>query len=279
MRDLIPSLQKYFTLRGALLSYQRLPWALEEAQAAQLQAAVAKEIALTQRALDTAGEAHQQPSAAIIGESLESFIGQLQQYGSPTALLQQAGLDSEQLREAITQEVIVAEVLEQVMMEATPSEEELRAIFEQNRERFVAPERREVFQILMTVNDRYPENQREVARQRMDELARKARAAPGTFGDLALSHSECPSAVDAGRLGLVPAGHLYPDLDRELFALESGAISNVVESPLGFHLLRCGVIEPLRQLDWHEVRESLTRRLTELRRKRTLQQWLAGTAR
>jgi len=59
------------------------------------------------------------------------------------------------------------------------------------------------------------------------------------FADLALKHSECPTALQGGVLGIVPRGKLYPELDAVLFSLKVGAVSDIVESEIGFHLLLC----------------------------------------
>lgn len=275
MHGLTPLLRNYFTLRGALLGHHSLPWALEEGALAQLQQAVANELALAERALVTSGESGPSGSDGVVQEGVESFLAQLQCHGSASAILARAGLDGAQLRRAVAAELRVAAVLEQVVADAEPDEAALRALYEQNRERFVAPERREVFHILITVNDDYPDNRREPARKRIMALARQL-AQGGDFGELALRHSECPSAVEAGRLGVVVAGQLYPELDEKLFVLQQGEISTVVESPLGFHLLRCGTIEAARSLAWDEVKPSLSRRIAERARRRRLQEWLQG---
>ena len=271
-------LRNYFTLRGALLKYQQLPWQLSETEQAGLASAVKREERLVQRALSSPVAEQVRVDEATVQEAVESFISRMAHHGEASLLMKQAGLQPEALKRAIDAEMRAAAVLEQLTAAAAPSELEVYHWYEANPDRFVVRERREVFQILITVNELYRENHRETARQRIHELARKANAAPDSFGALAQQHSECPSAVEAGRLGVAPPGHLYPELDRELFELESGAISNVVESPLGFHLLRCGVIEPSRRLGWDEVRDSLTRKLTEQNRKLFLQQWLSGTA-
>ncbi|HEY0635077.1 MAG TPA: peptidyl-prolyl cis-trans isomerase [Gammaproteobacteria bacterium] len=273
MHELITLLENYFTLRGALLSYQQLPWGLEQQQAAQLRQAVAKELTLARRALATESDAPHEHEAAV-QEGVESLHQQLQHHGSTTASLARAGLDGGRLGKAIATELHVAAVLEQVVAEARPDEAQLRALYEQNRARFVTPERREAFQILITLNDDYADNRRDRALARITQLARQLAGEGANFGEMALRHSECPSAVEAGRLGMVIRGQLYPDLDERLFAMSQGEISGVVESPLGYHLLRCGDIEPPRALSWDEVKPSLSQRITERMRRRRLQEWL-----
>lgn len=268
------ALHNYFMLRGALVRHQQLPWQLSEEEQAALKLSVSREEQLVVRALASPAANDVRVDDVALQRAFENFVSDLASQGDVAQLLSKAGLARGSLTAALGSEIRAAAVLERLVAAAAPAEQEVYHWYATHPEKFLIPERREVFQILITVNELYAENQREVARKHIDEVASKAHAAPDAFGELALSHSECPSAVEAGRLGVVPAGHLYAELDRELFSLESGAISRVTESPLGFHLLRCGVIEPSRQLAWDEVRESLTRRLTEMNRKRILQQWL-----
>ncbi|HEY0722086.1 MAG TPA: nitrogen fixation protein NifM [Gammaproteobacteria bacterium] len=268
------ALCNYFRLRGALLRYQQLPWQLNAAQQADLARAVSREEQLVRRALAAPEANDADVEQTLLDQTVASLLATLAPRGDLEQLLGKAGLQVRTLATAVDAELRAATVLERLMSAALPSPQEVQRWFEAHPAQFVVPERREAFQILITVNESYPENRREVARQRIKEVARQVQRAPESFGALALGHSECPSAVEAGRLGVMVPGHLYPELDRALFSLQSGAVSEVVESPLGFHLLRCGVIEPSRRLAWEEVQEPLTQRIAEKNRKRLLQQWL-----
>lgn len=50
--------------------------------------------------------------------------------------------------------------------------------------------------------------------------------------------------MEGGLLGNVTPGKLYPELEPVAFALTAGQISPVVESEIGFHILRCDEIHP-----------------------------------
>jgi peptidyl-prolyl cis-trans isomerase C len=271
------SLHNYFILRGSLLTHERLPWELNEEERQQLEVAVAREERLVTRALASSAANDLAATVSADASSAEAdLIAALQQKGEPQQLLAQAGLDRVALHQAMIDELVAAAVLDQVMAAADPSEPEVLQWFEKNRERFVAPERREAFHILVTINDEYAENSRDQARERIASVAAQLEKQPERFAELAQSYSECPTAVEAGRLGVLPRGQLYQELEEALFAMAEGGISGVLESPLGFHLLRCGAIEAARELQWEEVKDSLMQRLAERQRKRHLQAWLTG---
>jgi peptidyl-prolyl cis-trans isomerase SurA len=57
------------------------------------------------------------------------------------------------------------------------------------------------------------------------------------FGEMAKRHSEHPSAKSGGDLPWVKRGSLVKEYEETAFALEPGQISNVIESPLGLHIV------------------------------------------
>lgn len=79
---------------------------------------------------------------------------------------------------------------------------------------------------------------REEAAARARE-AREALSVPGAkFADVAAKYSDAPSRARGGIVGRVSRGLLPPALDAAAFALEAGRISDPVEMPAGFTILR-----------------------------------------
>lgn len=68
--------------------------------------------------------------------------------------------------------------------------------------------------------------------------ALKANIEDGTpFEQVAGEHSDCPSARQGGDLGNFGRGAMVPEFDQAAFELEVGAISDVVETVFGYHLI------------------------------------------
>jgi len=57
------------------------------------------------------------------------------------------------------------------------------------------------------------------------------------FGDLAREHSDCPSSGQGGDLGPFGRGAMVPTFDQAAFELEVNAVSDVVETDFGYHLI------------------------------------------
>ncbi|WP_338081251.1 nitrogen fixation protein NifM [Allochromatium vinosum] len=196
--------------------------------------------------------------------------------GAFLADLARNGLDETGLRQALRRELIFDAVMTRVGARAEAvSEEEVRRFHAEHPERFQIPERRAARHILITINADYAENGREAARARIEALAADAQARPDAFGQLARRHSECPTALEDGRLGTLPRGRLYPELDAALFALDAGQVSGVLESEIGFHLLWCEHIEPARTIDFEQARPHIRERLQSQRRHDCQKAWIA----
>ena len=74
------------------------------------------------------------------------------------------------------------------------------------------------------------------AKQKIADL--KAEIDGGTeFGEAAKQHSDCPSSAQGGDLGSFGRGMMVPEFEEAAFALDVGAITDVVETDFGYHLI------------------------------------------
>ena len=57
------------------------------------------------------------------------------------------------------------------------------------------------------------------------------------FEELAREFSDCPSAGQGGDLGTFGRGAMVPAFDQAAFDLDTNAVSDVVETEFGYHLI------------------------------------------
>ncbi len=57
------------------------------------------------------------------------------------------------------------------------------------------------------------------------------------FADVARDKSDCPSGSRGGDLGPFGRGMMVPEFEKAAFELEPGALSDVVETDFGYHLI------------------------------------------
>jgi peptidyl-prolyl cis-trans isomerase C len=221
-----------------------------------------------------------QAASTLISEAeLESNVNAIRErYPSQEEFmtdLARNGLNLDLLKASLRRILHADNILVAVGQDVEPvTDSEIRAFYAKYQDRFNTPETRSARQILITINNDYAENTREQARKRIEAIAEELATNPNQFATLAQKHSECPTAAEQGRLGKVPAGKLYPELDKVLFELEEGSISQVLESELGFHILWCEQIHPAEKLTLEQVRDKIKHSLTQQRSKQLQAQWI-----
>lgn len=78
---------------------------------------------------------------------------------------------------------------------------------------------------------------KEEALELMKSLQDSVSAGSLAFSEAAMNHSDCPSSNDGGDLGHFPRNMMDPAFEEAAFSLEPGDISDIVETPFGYHLI------------------------------------------
>ncbi|VVM72966.1 Chaperone SurA [Pseudomonas fluorescens] len=78
---------------------------------------------------------------------------------------------------------------------------------------------------------------RELAREQAQILLQRLEEFPGSFAELAVKYSACPSKAQGGSLGQISKGQTVPELERQLFTLAPGLASKPLESRYGWHVV------------------------------------------
>jgi parvulin-like peptidyl-prolyl isomerase len=79
---------------------------------------------------------------------------------------------------------------------------------------------------------------RDEAQAAAARLRAKLLAGEVSFEEAAQVLSDCPSGDAGGALGEFPRGAMVESFEEAAFALEVGELSEIVETPFGFHLIK-----------------------------------------
>lgn len=157
---------------------------------------------------------------------------------------------------------------------AAPSEEELKARYEEEKQRFVQPEQRLVSHILINVPTNATPEQQKAALATADKIA--AEATPANFAELAKKDSQdLGSRRQGGDLGWLEKGVTNAAFDSAMFALQKGQISKPVLSSDGYHIIWLRDVRSGESKPFAEVRDQLLQEATSAERDRQYNE-LAG---
>ena len=111
---------------------------------------------------------------------------------------------TEGLRKSLYRELLFDSVMQRVAANsAEVNELDVHLFYEMHHDRFQTPESRVASHVLITINPDFPENTREAALARIQEVVRKLAGRANRFEEFARRYSECPSAMEGGKLGEV----------------------------------------------------------------------------
>jgi len=200
--------------------------------------------------LDTIAEQNLQRRAGLAG-SMERFKEMLKQAGS--------SLDLEREREKerlVLEDVRQREIDQRIVI--SPSE--LAAYYAEHRDDFAKPKEVRIRQIDMPF-DEY--DSREEALEAADLVLRKTKGGED-FAELAKQYSKGPNASQGGLYDFVERGDLrYREIEDIAFALSVGEVSPILETVVGFHVVKLEDVKEPTEPDFLLVQEEIRKILRE----------------
>lgn len=155
------------------------------------------------------------------------------------------------------EEALIRCLLEIEVKVSPPTENEIRAEWARDPERFRAPPLWEVSHILCACapgND----DERNAAHARAAVLVERAEGDPKGFARLASAHSDCGSKTSGGALGQLGPGDTAPEFEAALRTMKEGEItSEPVLTRHGWHVIRMDAIAEGAALPFETVRSKI----------------------
>ncbi|MFP3928559.1 MAG: peptidylprolyl isomerase [Desulfobacteraceae bacterium] len=175
--------------------------------------------------------------------------------------LKRMGVTPDSLKDEIRRSKAVQKLVQMRFGESSRvTEEEARAFYEENPERFERPEEVRARHILIRPESGEGDEGREEALEEIRQVQDKLKEGED-FAELAAEHSDGPSGARGGDLGYFPRGRMDETFEDEAFALEPGEVSGVVETEFGYHLIKVEDKRPETILSFDEVKDKLSKYL------------------
>lgn len=123
------------------------------------------------------------------------------------------------------------------LKQAEVSDEAVRRHYEETLDRYQEPERRRARHILFKTNEQDGHEARSGKRQQAEQVLAQLNKG-GDFARLAGELSEDTSRDKGGDLGYFSRGQMVAPFEEATFALQKGEVSDIVETPFGYHVIR-----------------------------------------
>ncbi|MFA6567883.1 MAG: peptidylprolyl isomerase [Victivallales bacterium] len=192
------------------------------------------------------------PDPAKAEEEFKKLTAQLPPEQLAETLAKQ-GMTQEAIKARIAMGLVIQQWIEEkVAPNIKVSDEDAEKFYRENQERFKKPETIRASHILVKIDEIDPEKAKGMTDEQKgkasDELKQQAlkkaqdilaKLKQGEdFAKLATENSACPSKEKGGDLGTFEKGKMAEEFDKAAFSLKPGELSDVVETELGYHIIR-----------------------------------------
>ncbi|MDD2308643.1 MAG: peptidylprolyl isomerase [Desulfuromonadaceae bacterium] len=183
-------------------------------------------------------------------------------------------MDEKNLREYTRRDLLISNFIETTFVsKAAVTEAEARAFYDKNPEKFKRDETVKASHILIGVDAKASADDKKKAHEKAEKL-HKELAAGADFAALAKVNSTCPSSQQGGDLGFFGKGQMVPPFEKAAFALKPGAISPVVETQFGYHIIKVTEKKAAGKADFKDVKTKIEEYLKGLKVNEALQKYL-----
>jgi parvulin-like peptidyl-prolyl isomerase len=192
-----------------------------------------------------------------------------------SAFLRDSGISAAEFRGQVRRTLVVTRFVdEEVAGDLKLEEADLRRYYDQNPKEIIRPESVRLSQIMVRAPTGSP-GERAQARQRIEAILKKLHSGLD-FADAARKYSDGPEAERGGDAGFVTRGSRPPPVERAAFQMQPGETSDIIETRVGFHIIRVGEQRPEGPVPFEETREMIRARLTAREREEKIGDYVAG---
>lgn len=157
----------------------------------------------------------------------------------------------ERLKETVLTQININNLL----LTAKVTEEELQAHFEANKAKYAKAEEVSASHILVDDEKAIQEIHAKIKNNEMD------------FATAAKEHSSCPSKEQGGSLGSFSRGRMVPEFEEAAFNMEIGQISEPVKTQFGYHIIRLDEKTPAQDVELEQVKQTIANELITIKQR------------
>jgi peptidyl-prolyl cis-trans isomerase C len=145
------------------------------------------------------------------------------------------------------------------------SDDDLKAYYKAHEAELKTPEMVQARHILFRVVDNASEEEKQKSLKKAEEILDKIKSGED-FAQLASEFSEdTVTKTNGGDLGVFARGRMVKSFEDAAFALEQGEVSEIVETPFGYHIIKVDEKIDASVTPYDSIKESIKQRLIQER--------------
>ena len=218
---------------------------------------------------------------AVPDAEIDARIGQIRgQFPNEeafTAMLAQRKLTLEQVKSDARQDMAISKMIEaEIAAKIAVKPEQVTDFYAKNPDQFKEGESVRASHILIAVPKGADATAKAQARAKAEGVLKDVKAGKD-FAALAKEHSADPgSAAQGGDLGFFQQGQMVGPFNDAAFSLAPGAISDVVETDFGFHIIKVVEKKPGRTIPLEDVKPQVEQYLQQMNRQEQTEAFVTG---
>ncbi len=213
-------------------------------------------------------------NAGLVTKAKDEFEAGFENEQAYRDALSAMGFTEEQLNVQIKDGLTIKALVDKtVIQQVNVTDQQVRAYYEGNPDKFRRPEQVKASHILIQVPEDADEDKKAEALATIQSLA--SRIAEGEdFATLAQEYSDCPSKEKGGDLGFFGPEQMVPPFSQAAFALQPGQVSEVVKTRFGYHLIRVTERQAPETLAFNDVKDDIATHLRQEQERQKIDDYL-----
>mgnify|MGYP001579331897 CR=1 FL=1 len=217
-----------------------------------------------------------EPDIDQVDKQLEDLKAKFKNETDLEDTLAKEGMSLSAMRERLERQSVIQHLHEmEVRAKVVVSPLEVEQFYEEHSNEFSSDETIRVRSITIKKNEDAREKglTDEAAKSKIENL-RKRVLAGQDFESLSTQSSEDISAKNGGLSDWIKPGEMIPEIDHIIFKLKKGEMSEVIETPMGYHLFRVEEKKEKYKKSFNEAREIIYGKIFREKSIKRFQEWL-----
>jgi parvulin-like peptidyl-prolyl isomerase len=220
----------------------------------------------------------------LIDQKVQDYSKQFSSEEDFKKELAKQGTTELELRRNIEESMSVQKVLDLAVKDVPgATEEELMGFYNANLKQFDMPQRAIASHILLRVDSKSTLEQKLEIKLRLGRIRAEIENKTITFADAAKKYSQdSATAQKGGDLGIIQRGKgksvegSDQSIESAIFDTNPGAISPIIESPQGYHIIEVKEIKPAGKESFEDAKPAMREYLDKAAKQKAMQKFVQG---